>query len=327
MMKRSFAVLACAGIAGLVFCGCTRDAPRTITLRMAHPLDVSHPIHQAAEFMQRRLAEESGGRVRLEIRPNSQLGSSRECIEQVQMGILDLTVSSAATLEGFIPEMGVFSVPYLFRNEEHYWRVLEGDVGQRILEAGKSVYLRGLCFYDAGSRSFYTRDRIIRTPADLDGMKIRVMQSRVCMQGVRALGATPTPISWGELYTALQQGVVDGAENNPPSFYTSRHYEVCPYYSLDRHFRIPDLLLMSPARWRRLDAEDRDLIERVAQESSRFQRKLWAEHTKQSLEALREEGVEIVRPDRGPFMERGRAVQEQYRGTRLGALIDDIRSY
>lgn len=324
LIRKKTAMLHVPLIAACLSAGCAREPDRSIVLRMAHPLDSTHPVHQAAEFMKKRLAEESGGRIRLELRPNGQLGSTIECVEQVQMGILDMTVGSAGMLEGFIPEMGLFSVPYLFRDSDHYWRVLNGPIGQKILAFGERVYLKGLCFYDAGSRSFYTKNRMVRTPDDLRGLKIRVMQSRGCMDAVKALGASPTPIFWGELYTALQQGVVDGAENNATSFYTSRHYEVCPYYSLDEHVRIPDLLLMSSARWGSLGESDRKLIQRVARESSVFQRRCWARRTEESMAALREAGVEIVIPDRAAFFEKSQAVRRHCRTTLLGELIDEV---
>lgn len=198
-----------------------------MVLKLAHGLDVTHPVHKGMMFLAERVKEKTAGKLRVDIYPSEQLGNERECIEQVQLGALAMTKASSAHLEAFIPELRVLGLPYLFRDDDHMWKVFLGEIGRELLAAGESRGLKGLCFYDAGARSFYTRDKPIRTPADLAGMTIRVMQSEMCMRMVSAMGGSPTPISWGELYTSLQQGVVDAAENNPPSFHTSKHYEIC----------------------------------------------------------------------------------------------------
>ena len=147
-------------------------------------------------------------------------------------------------------------LPFLFRDKQHAFDVLDGPIGDELLNDAEQFWLKGLCYYDAGSRSFYTKDRPVKTPEDLEGLKVRVMESATAMEMVRDLGGSPTPISWGELYTSLQQGVVDGAENNPPSFYLSRHYEVCKFYSLDEHTILPDVLLMGTYFWQRLTTQE-----------------------------------------------------------------------
>ena len=200
------------------------------------------------------MAERSAGALRIEIHPSEQLGSERECLELLQIGSLGMTKVSAAVLEGFAPAFRVFSVPYLFRDDAHRWDALDGAVGGEILLAAGDERLRGLAYYDAGSRSFYTRDRPVRTPSDLRGLKIRTQESASALALVRAFGAAATPLAWGELYTALQQGVVDGAENNPPSFHLSGHYQVARYYTLDAHTAVPDVLLVSTGLWARLSS-------------------------------------------------------------------------
>jgi TRAP-type C4-dicarboxylate transport system substrate-binding protein len=174
-------------------------------------------------------------------------------------------------------------------------------------------WIRGLTFYDAGSRSFYTKSKPIEHPDDLAGMKIRVMNSITAVGMVRALGGSPTPISWGELYTALQSGVVDGAENNPPSLFTSRHYEVCKYYSLDEHTTIPDVLVISQIVWDKLSEQEQEWIQQAADESAVLQRKLWAESEEESLREVQKAGVQINKPDKGPFMEKVQPFLETYR--------------
>jgi len=192
-------------------------------LRLGHGLNRDHPVHKAMEFMARDVERRSGGRLRIEIYPDEQLGPERDLIELLQMGSLALTKVSTAPLENFSPLLKVFGLPYLFRNREHFWQVLDGPIGEELLEASVPFRLMGLCYYDAGARSFYIsrkRGVVVRSPSDLEGLSIRVQRSRSAVRLVELLGAKPIPIPFGELYTALDTGTVDGAENNPPSLYT-----------------------------------------------------------------------------------------------------------
>lgn len=312
-------------IAGLTLAA-RQQVSDKIVLKLAHGLDIEHPVHLGMVYLAERLAEKTDGRATIEIFPSEQLGSEREYLEQVQLGCIDMAKSSAAALEQFVPEMAVFGVPYVFRDSDHYWKTIEGPTGRDILAAGESVGFRGLCYYDAGARSFYVKNKPIREPADLLDMKIRVQQSKTAMEMVEALGGAPTPIPWGELYTALQQGVVDGAENNPPSFYTSRHWEVCKYYTLDEHALVPDVLLMSRAVWARLpDFARRALTEAVA-ESAAYQKDLWAKMTDEALEKVQAAGVEIIRPDKAAFADKVAELHRGYEGTLVGDLIGRIRA-
>lgn len=276
---------------------------RTRVLKLAHVLDQAHPVHVAMEFMADDLQKRSGGKLKLEVFPNGQLGSETESIEQVQRGALAMVKTSAAPLEGFIPEMALFGLPYLFRDEEHYWKVLEGPLGQKLLDSGSELGLKGLCYYDSGSRSFYTRSTPIMKPEDLNGLKIRVVRSKTAMDTISTLGGAPTPIPWGELYTGLQQGVVDGAENNAPSFQTSRHYEVAKHYSLDEHTRVPDIIMFSDKIWKNLSDGEKAWIVASAAESVAFQRKVWKEETAEAMKILEAAGVTIHRPDQQPFVD------------------------
>ena len=297
-----------------------------VTLKLAHSLDPSHPVHAGLEFMKRRLEELSGGRATIDIYPSSVLGSEVECIEQLQNGALAMTKTSTAALEAFVPEFGVFTLPYIFRDEGHYWRVLEGPLGRELLLKAESRNLRGLCYYDSGSRNIYTVKKPVLTPDDLKGMKIRVMNSRTSMRMMEAFGAAPTPIAWGELYTALQQGTVDGAENNPPSFFSSRHYEVCKHFTLDAHNRIPDIILISARVWQALSPDIQRWLQRAADESTKFQRELWTRKTAEDLEACRRKGVTVYTPDTAPFAARVQELLKSCDGTPVGALLERIRS-
>ena len=206
-------------------------------------------------------------------------------------------------------------------------QVLDGAIGQELLDLGQTKRLRGLCWLDAGSRNFYTVNTPIRTPADLQGLKIRVQNSPVSIAMVRQLGAAPTPIDFGELYTALAQGVVDGAENNPPSFFLSRHYEVARYYTLDEHTSIPDVLIVSTKVWDTLSEQERAWLQQAARESAEHQAVLWAEAEEESLVAVQEAGVEIIRPDKEPFRREVQPLLESFRAQpALYDLIQQIQT-
>jgi len=276
--------------------------------------------------MAEKVAEKSGGRMRVDIYPGGQLGAERDLIELLQIGSLAMTKVSTAPLEAFVPEMKIFGIPYDYRDNDHRWKVLSGEIGKKLLLAGESYFLRGMCYYDAGSRSFYTKDRPINIPADLQGLKIRVMKSITSVKMVQALGGSATPIPWGELYTSLQQGVVDGAENNPPSFYLSRHYEVCKYYSLDEHTAVPDILLMSTVVWKGLTSQEREWLQEAVNESVEYQKELWQQAREEALREVQKDGVEIIYPDKTPFREAVREMHASYRGTSIYALIEEIQS-
>lgn len=295
-------------------------------LKIAHVLDQGHPVHKAMEHMKQVLAEKSSGSMELQIFPNSQLGSETETIEQVQRGALAMAKTSAAPLEGFMPNMAVFSLPYLFRDDDHYWKTLLGEVGQELAASGDKVGLKGVAYYDAGARSFYMLKAPVMSPTDLGDKKIRVMRSKTSMKLIEQLGGAPTPIPWGELYSALQQGMVDGAENNTPSFFSSRHYEVAKHYSLDEHTRIPDIIMFSKKIWDKLSAEQQGWVQEAADASVTFQRKIWKESTEESLGKLKEAGVTVYEVDKKPFEDKVAPLYAELDGTPLGKLVERIRA-
>ncbi len=311
-------------LAGLSSCGQREDIT---VLKLGHGLDPSHSVHKGMVYMADRVYEKSGGQMRIDVYPSGQLGSERENLEMLQIGSLAITKVSAAIMEGFAPSYRVLSLPYIFTSREHAYRVMDGDIGRQILMDGDKYWLRGLTFYDAGSRSFYTKDRPIEHPDDLRGLRIRVMESPTAVGMIRALGGSPTPISWGELYTALQGGVVDGAENNPPSFYLSHHYEVCQYYSLNEHATIPDVLLISTKYWNTLTEQEQEWLQEAAEESAIHQRVLWMESERYSLEQAEAAGVTIIYPDKEPFIERVQEIHALYKqDPRLTDLIERIQA-
>lgn len=283
------------------------------TIKLAHGLDVAHPVHKGMVFMAQEVERISEGKMVVDIYPAGQLGSERQLLELLQIGSVDITKVSASAVENFVPNLKVLGLPYIFRDEEHAWKIFNGEIGKELLADGEKYWLRGLCFYDAGSRSFYTKEKPINTPADLQGLKIRVMNSQTAMQMVKAMGGAPTPISFGELYTALQQGVVDGAENNAPSFYTSHHYEVCKYYTIDEHTSVPDILFISTHSWKQLNEQEKAWLTEAVANSVPEQRKLWKEADQEALDAVKAAGVEIIYPDKSPFADKVSDIFENYR--------------
>lgn len=326
-MKISALKLITACFTSIVLFSCQRTQDKTV-LSLGHGLSTEHSVHQAMLFMGKRLQEISGGKMEMRVYPSEQLGTERECLELLQLGSLSMTKVSAAVMENFAPKYSVLGLPYLFNSKQHAFDMLDSEIGEEILVSGQNFWLRGLGFYDAGSRSFYTKGGSVETPADLQGLKIRVMESATAFAMIKAMGGSPTPVSWGELYTALQSGVVDAAENNPPSFYLSRHYEVCKYYSIDEHTQVPDVLLISKIVWDKLSEQEQEWVQQAADESVEYQRVLWEESEKEALEAVEKAGVTITYPDKKAFKEAVQPIYEYYKNNnkQLYSLIEKIQA-
>jgi len=297
-------------------------------LYLAHSLPQTHPVHKGILSFQKTLEEKSGGTLKIKIFPDGQLGSEREVLELLQIGSVAVTKVSAATLANFVPEYSVLGIPYLFRDKAHYFDVLEGDIGKSILEKGSKYWLRGLCYYDAGSRSFYTKDKAIRTPEDLKGLKIRVMNNQMAINMVNALGGSATPMAYGELYTAIQQGVVDGAENNPPSFVSSNHYEVSKYYTIDQHSSIPDVLIISTKYWDKLSKQEKLWLQEAADESAQAEKIFWKDAVEESMKKAKEAGVEIIFPEKSLFANKAKSVLEEFKKSNpsMELLVNQIQA-
>ncbi len=325
-MKQNLFTILSLSLVLVFLLGCADSGTHKV-LKLAHGLDPTHPVHKGMEFMAEKLAEKSGGKLTMDIYPSGQLGSEQQCVELLQIGSLAITKVSAAIMEGFTPKFKALGLPYVFRSQQHSFNVFDGEIGKEMLLGTQEFWIRGLCFYDAGFRSFYTIDKPINTPDDLNGMKIRVMKSQTAMEMVKALGGSPTPISWGELYTALQSGVVDGAENNPPSLYTSHHYEVCKNYSLDEHTCVPDVLIISTKVWNTLSDQEKKWLQKAADESVPIQRKYWDESVEESLRIVQENGVVINRPDKTLFADKVQELLDKYKEDEvLGDLIQRIQA-
>ncbi len=319
-LRKSLFVL----ISSVLLLSCTQLS-ETRTLALAHGLPTSHPVHQGIVSLQKSLYEKSRGKLQIKIYADGQLGSERETLELLQIGSVDMTKVSSATMSNFVPDYSVLNIPYIFRDKQHVFRTLEGDIGRELLDKGADFWLKGLCFYDAGSRSFYTKSKPIQKPEDLVSLKIRTMNDPTAVKMVRALGGAPTPMSFGELYSALQQGVVDGAENNPPSFVTSRHFEICKYYTLDEHTYTPDILIIGTKTWSRLSVMEKQWLREAAKVSVQAQRKYWAASVAESFRVLKKNGVQVYTPDKTMFVEKSKSVIESFSEPSLKRLIKRIK--
>ena len=281
-------------------------------LRAADAQPDGYPTVLAIQEMGRLLSERSGGRLHVKTYAGGQLGNEKDTLEITLLGGLDMNRVSIAPLGSIAPEAIVPTLPFLFRSTAHMRAALDGAPGDAILSALKPNKLVGLCFYDAGARSFYTVKRPVREPQDLRGQKIRVMNSDIFVSMVESFGGDATPMSYGEVYQGLLQGVVDGAENNPPSYQSSRHFEVAKYYSLTRHVMAPEVLLMSLHRWNRLTGADQALVRTCARDSVAFMRRIWDARTAAAETDLKAQGIVFIEPDREAFAARVRPVWDKY---------------
>ena len=286
-------------------------------LKIAHNLPVDHPVHQGIQHFADRLKALSGGQINCIIYPTGQLGNETVCLERMQSGTLDFAKVSTAPVSNFVPVMNVFSLPYLFDNDEHYWQTLNGEVGKDLLDRiqtnadGENSGLVGICYFDAGSRNFYSKEPITK-PSDLRGKTVRVMRDPVAIAMIEAMGGNPSPMAFGELYSALQQGNVQAAENNPPSFVQSKHLEVCDHFSFDHHSRIPDIFLSSAILWDKLSDQEKEWVRTAARDASSYQRKLWKAGNDKALKTMAEKGIKIHTPPLKPFQDASAPVIKQF---------------
>ncbi|KGM48156.1 C4-dicarboxylate ABC transporter [Pseudooceanicola atlanticus] len=299
-----------------------------ITLRSSDTHPEGYPTVAAVEAMGDMLEERSDGRICVEVFHSAQLGEEKDTIEQTQLGVIDLNRVSLGPFNNIIEETKVFSLPYIFRSVEHMHNVVDGEIGDEILGEFSNHDLVGLAYYDGGSRSFYNSQKPITSIEDIEGLKFRVMQSDVFVDMVDALGGNATPLPYGEVYSSIQTGVIDGAENNWPSFESSGHYEVAGYYTLDQHLIVPEVLVMSKMKFDSLSEEDQALIRQAAKDSMPIMREQWAAREKASEEKVRAAGVEIVENiDKTPFIEAMDVVYEKHvTSDKLKDLVTRIRA-
>ncbi len=311
--------------------GTSSPATAERVLKIGHALPENHPVHAGIQYFADRTAELSAGRLQIDVFASGQLGDETRMLEQVQRGTLDFTKTSAAPMGNFVNVAKVFSIPYLFRDEDHYWATLTGPIGAEFLagleqrDDGRPTGFVGITFFDSGSRNFYT-NRPILEPGDLAGLKIRVMRDPVAMDMVSALGASPAPLGWGELYSALKQGVVDGAENNSVSFVSSKHYEICKHFSFNHHSRIPDVIVVSSNTWAALSEQEKAWLNEAAAQASAFQRGEWSGAVDEALAVMEQAGVTVHYPDPTPFAAAVLSVVDQHAHGSVRELYEQIQA-
>lgn len=274
-----------------------------------------YPTTLAARRFAELVEERTEGRIRIIVYAEGELGNEMDVIRQLQFGGIDFARVSLSPLAESIPELNVLQMPYLYNDSKHMWKVLDGEIGDAFLHRVQGKELIGLSWYDAGARNFYNSLKPITSPEDMEGMRIRVQESDVMVDMVEALGATAYPISYEEVYSSLEQGLCDGAENNWPSYEAMHHCEVAKYYTVDEHTRVPEMQICSKHTWEQLSVKDRKIILDCAAESALYQRQLWTEREAQSRRVAVQNGVEevvLTVEQKEEFRERMSDVYEKY---------------
>ncbi len=262
--------------------------------RVADTQAEDYPTVEALRMMDRIIAEKTGGRHGLRVFHSNQLGEESETLEQTRAGAVDINRTNVALIGSFIPTVNVLAMPFLFRSIDHLQRVLDGAIGNEILSSLQSAGLIGLTFYDSGARSLYNSVRPVRNLADMKGLRIRVQQSALMMEMVKALGAEPVALPYGQVLTALSTKLLDGAENNWPSYVTTDHFRHAAYYTLTEHTMSPEVLVMSRKAWDSLTPDDQKIFLQAAQESKQFMRKKWKELEDRSRSKAESAGSFII---------------------------------
>jgi len=314
-----FVVLLGSGVA------MAQTKPIVLKLAETHPQD--YPTTKGDYEFARLVKERSNGRIIVEVYHSKQLGEERAVIEQVQLGAIDMTRVSISAVSAFVRELDAFQLPYLYRDADHMWKVLNGPIGEEILKKHEAYNFVGLGWFEAGSRNFYTK-RPVKTVSDLKGMKIRVQQAPLMVALVQALGAVATPLPFGEVYSALQTGVVDGAENNWPSYLSTSHYEVAKYFIVDEHTRVPEITVASKKVFDKLSKEDRALLIQAMRDAQPYQYKLWVEYEKVAEKAVRDKGcviTEVSPAEKQKFMDAMKPLYDK-QPPEIMAVVNKIRA-
>ncbi|TPW32275.1 TRAP transporter substrate-binding protein [Martelella alba] len=323
MKNTTYALVALA--AGIALSSTAANA--AVRLKLADALAADHPTSVILQQFADEVEEKTDGEVKIRLYMNAVLGSEREVLEQVQNGAVDITRVSAANLENFNPVYQAFTLPYLFSDQEHFYKVMDGPIIDPVYDASIESGFKGLTYFDSGARSFYTKSKCVETPDDLIGQKLRVINSHTSIRMVELMGGIPTPLPYGEIYTALQQGVIDGAENNPTALTLGRHGEVVKCYSLDEHLRIPDFLVISNSALEKLTDEQKAIIKEAAVHATAAQKQVWNEAVDEAMQQIADMGVQIVHPDKAPFQEKVAPLIEEYKANpAIGQLVDAIQN-
>jgi tripartite ATP-independent transporter DctP family solute receptor len=312
-LKNTTAVLALGAI--LAFGVAATGPVEALEIKSSDVHAMGYPTTDAIQFMGEWLEEQTDGELSITIYHSMQLGGEKEALEQVQLGALEMTRVSVGVVGPIVDDFNAFNLPYVFRSIDHMRNVVDGEIGQELLARLEAGELIGLGFMDAGARSFYNKEKPIRTPEDLQGLKIRVMQNPIFIDMMSEMGGSGIPIAFNELYTAMQTGVVDGAENNPPSYSTQKHYEVAGYYSLTEHLIVPEIFVFSKRVWDTLSEEHQNLIREASVLATQKERELWEAMEAKAMDELAALGIQINDDvDKEAFIEATAPVREKFGG-------------
>jgi len=288
-----------------------------------------YPTVQAVENMGKKLEAATGGRLSIQMYASMQLGGEKEAIEQAQVGALQLARVSVGALGPVVDDLNVFNLPFLFRSTEHMEKVIDGPIGQELLDKvsnNANTRLIGLAWMDAGARSVYDTKKPIKSIDDLKGLKMRVMGNPMFVDMMNALGGNGVAMGYDQVFSALQTGVVDGAENNPPSFVFDNHYQVAKYYTLTEHLIVPEILVFSRASWDNLSKDDQALIKKLAREAQLDERQLWRKVEDEAMAKMKSQGIEVdTVSDKAPFEAAVKPVWDKY-GAKYSELIKRIQA-
>jgi tripartite ATP-independent transporter DctP family solute receptor len=288
-----------------------------------------YPTVVAVESMGKKLSAATNGRLSVQMYPSMQLGGEKEAIEQAQVGAIQFARVSVGALGPVIDDLNVFNLPFLFRDTAHMEKVIDGAVGKALLDkvtSNPNTHLVALCFMDAGARNMYDTKRPITSIADLKGMKVRVMGNPMFVDMMNNLGGNGVPMGYDQVFSALQTGVVDGAENNPPSYVFDNHYQVAKYYTLTEHLIVPEMLVFSRPTWDKLSKDDQALLLKLGREAQLEERTLWQAKEKEAFDKMEQAGIKVVKiADKKPFQDAVKPVWDKY-GAKYAELIKQIQA-
>ena len=293
MRRRTF--LAGMGLAALQLAGCGKQAQTVpdFVLTYADNQPADYPTTQGAQYFADLVKEKTGGKVIVQVKSGGEYGSEQETWDQLEIGGVDFARLSLSVIADELPKLNVLLLPYLYRDADHMWRVLDGALGKEFLQTFAEKDRIGLSWYDAGARSFYARQPI-RSLADLEGKTVRVQDSRIVMDMIKLLGAVPETLAYSDVYSAFETGQIDAAENNWPAYYSMEHYKVARYYTVDEHSRVPEVQLASGKTWAKLPEEYRDIVRECAGESAQYERQLWAQRETEARKASLDVGCKEI---------------------------------
>lgn len=326
MSKKCLGVVVLGLFIAMLFFGSFSVLAAPKVLKLSSVLPEGHPTHKAMVFFADLVKEKTKGEIEIRVFPSSQLGEQRDALEGMKVGTLEMAMVAAGPLGQFVPQVDVLNLPYMFRSLDHLHKALDGEAGKKLIGYINQAGYEFLFWMDAGSRNIINNKRPIYKPEDLKGLKIRVMPSKIMVDTLNLMGAIATPMGQGEVYSALQQGVIDGWENNPPTLLTLKLYEVSKYFSWTRHFTVPDVVLMSKKVYDSLTPEQQKAIKEAAVEGMAKQREFWADFEGKAVEELKTKGIAFNDvPDLTPFAEKVKPVWEGYISKFGKELIDAIQ--